>query len=58
MAESQFKPGDEVNLKNNRSVIYIYLSDDGTKAKCIDPNNRETFIYLVALEKHEPFSIM
>ncbi|WP_167459428.1 hypothetical protein [Pedobacter jejuensis] len=47
--ENQFKAGDKVCLKNNGSIVYIFLSSDGEKATCLNPQNGEEQIWLIAL---------
>ncbi len=54
MDNAVFQPGDKVVLKNNSSVIYIFLSQTETKALCLNPHNVEIELHLVAIEKYTP----
>jgi len=54
LASQDFQPGDKVVLKNNNKIIYIFLSATDQKALCLDPQNQEVELYLVAIEKYRP----
>jgi len=48
----EFQPGDKVVLKNNQKIIYVFLSATDTKALCLNPNNEEIELHLIAIEKY------
>jgi len=54
LATQNFQAGDKVVLKNNSKVIYIFLSATDAKALCLNPDNQEVELYLVAIEKYRP----
>ncbi|MEZ2336786.1 hypothetical protein AB6735_14180 [Mucilaginibacter sp. RCC_168] len=52
MAEQTFQPGDKIMSKIDNSKVYIVIQIIGDKVKCVDANNREHDIYLVAVEPY------
>ncbi len=50
----QFKPGDKVMLKHDSGQVFIFIKMIGEeKALCVDVNNKEHEIYLVAIEPYK-----